>query len=120
STLFAQFPFRRPPPAWCAGRIQLALFSHCFFPSFQSLCIAPEVRLRVFRDNMRLLLPILLFAASASGQWIAPTAGELLLPSQSLEQSTTLSSALPEDGAQRILTFKDSDIKFSLGNLMEI
>ena len=69
---------------------------------------------------MRLLLPILLFAASASGQWIAPTAGELLLPSQSLEQSTTLSSALPEDGAQRLLTFKDSDIKFSLGNLMDI
>jgi GH24 family phage-related lysozyme (muramidase) len=66
---------------------------------------------------MRLLLPVLLFAASASGQWIAPTAGELLLPQPSL---TLPSASLPQDGAQELLSFKDSDIKFSLGSLMEI
>src|SRR5271156_646666 len=66
---------------------------------------------------MRLLVPILLFAASASGQWIAPTAGGLLAP----EQSAALPSAsVPEDGAQQLLGFRDSDIKFSLGSLMDI
>jgi hypothetical protein len=66
---------------------------------------------------MRLLVPVLLFAASASGQWIAPTAGELLLP----EQSVVLPSAsLPADGAQQLLSFQDSDIKFSLRSLMDI
>jgi hypothetical protein len=66
---------------------------------------------------MRLLAPVLLFAASASGQWIAPTAGELLLP----EQSMVLPSAsLPEDSAQQLLSFRDSDIKFSLRSLMDI
>ena len=66
---------------------------------------------------MRLLAPVLLFAASASGQWIAPTAGELLLP----EQSVVLPSAsLPADGAQQLLSFQDSDIKFSLRSLMDI
>src|SRR5271156_4546929 len=66
---------------------------------------------------MRLLVPILLFAASASGQWIAPTAGGLLAP----EQSGALPSAsVPEDGAQQLLGFRDSDIKFNLGSLMDI
>jgi hypothetical protein len=66
---------------------------------------------------MRLLVPVLLFAASASGQWIAPTAGELLLPEQSLALP---SASLPEDGAQQLLSFRDSDIKFSLRSLMDI
>ena len=66
---------------------------------------------------MRLLVPVLLFAASASGQWIAPTAGELLAP----EPSAALRSAsVPEDGAQPLLNFRDSDIKFSLRSLMDI
>src|SRR5271156_6179929 len=66
---------------------------------------------------MRLLVPVLLFAASASGQWIAPTAGELLAP----EQSAALPSAsVPEDGAQQLLGFRDSDIKFKLNSLMDI
>jgi Phage lysozyme len=85
------------------------------------LCIAPGVRQPTIRAKMRLLVPVLLFAASASGQWIAPTAGELLLPNQSVEQSSTLPSASPpEDGAQQLLSFKDSDIKFSLRSLMDI
>ena len=66
---------------------------------------------------MRLLVPVLLFAASASGQWIAPTAGELLLPEQSVMLT---SAATPDDGAQQLLTFRDSDIKFSLRSLMDI
>jgi GH24 family phage-related lysozyme (muramidase) len=66
---------------------------------------------------MRLLIPVLFFAASASGQWIAPTAGELLAPEQSFSQP---SASLPQDGSQQLLTFKDSDIKFSLRTLMEI
>jgi hypothetical protein len=66
---------------------------------------------------MRLLLPVLLFAASASGQWIAPTAGELLLPNQSFSLP---SASLPEDGARQLLSFRDSDIKFSLRSLMDI
>lgn len=66
---------------------------------------------------MRLLVPVLLFAASASGQWIAPTAGELLLP----EQSMALPSAsVPADWAQQLLSFRDPDIKFSLRSLMDI
>jgi len=66
---------------------------------------------------MHLLVPVLLFAASASGQWTAPTAGELLLPEQSLAQP---SASQPEDGAQQLLSFRDSDIKFSLRSLMDI
>ncbi|HXP11149.1 MAG TPA: hypothetical protein VN828_21770, partial [Acidobacteriaceae bacterium] len=66
---------------------------------------------------MRLLVPVLLFAASASGQWIAPTAGELLLPAQSV---MLLSAATPDNGAQQLLTFRDSDIKFGLQSMMDI
>jgi hypothetical protein len=66
---------------------------------------------------MRLLVPVLMFAASASGQWMAPTAGELLVPGQTL---TTASASLPQDGAQQLLNFQDSDIKFSLSSLMLI
>jgi hypothetical protein len=66
---------------------------------------------------MRLLVPVLLFAASASGQWIAPTAGELLVPVQS---AALPSASVPADGAQQLLEFRDSDIKFSLHSLMDI
>src|SRR5271170_5232939 len=93
----------------------VALFSHCFLGRFESLCTAPGVYQPAVRIKMRLLVPILLFAASASGQWIAPTAGGLLVP----EQSVALPSAsVPEDGAQQLLGFRDSDIKFSLPSLM--
>jgi hypothetical protein len=66
---------------------------------------------------MRLLIPVLLFAATASGQWMAPTAGELLLPQPSLSLA---SASLLQDGTQALLAFRDSDIKFSLASLMEI
>jgi GH24 family phage-related lysozyme (muramidase) len=66
---------------------------------------------------LRLLIPVLLFAASASGQWIPPTAGELLAPEQSFSLPT---ASQPADGTQQLLGFKDSEIKFSLPALMEI
>jgi hypothetical protein len=78
--------------------------------------------------RQRLLLPIvsLAMAASAVAQ-ILPAAGELSVPLQfsaapsvSLTpQSVSLENAAPPDGAQVLLQFKDSDIKFSLPAMME-
>jgi hypothetical protein len=69
---------------------------------------------------MRSFLPLLvLAAASASAQNPPLSAGELLLPLQSPVQSLVQ----PSDsgiGAQDLLNFKDSDIKFSLDRLMDI
>jgi GH24 family phage-related lysozyme (muramidase) len=79
--------------------------------------------------KQRLLLPIvsLAMAASAAAQ-IVPTAGELSSPRQfsaAPSVSLTLQGFFPEtpaprDGAQVLLAFKDSDIKFSLASMMEI
>ena len=76
--------------------------------------------------RQRLLLPIvsLAMAASAAAQ-ILPAAGELSPPfSAAPSVSLTLQSFSPEnpappDGAQVLLDFKDSDIKFSLPAMME-
>jgi hypothetical protein len=78
--------------------------------------------------SQRLLLPIvsLAMAASAAAQ-ILPTAGELSTPVQfSAAPSVSLTpqsffwqSPTPPDGAQVLLQFKDSDIKFSLPAMME-
>src|ERR1700689_997849 len=78
--------------------------------------------------RQRLLLPImsLAMAASAAAQ-ILPAAGELSAPLQSSAApsvSFSLQSFSPEnpdplDGAQVLLDFKDSDIKFSLPVMME-
>jgi hypothetical protein len=67
---------------------------------------------------MRLFFSVLVLAAatSASGQISAPSGQELLFP----VNSPALPSAVPEDAAQRLLDFKDSDIKFNLESLMEI
>jgi hypothetical protein len=63
---------------------------------------------------MRSFLPLLvLAAASASAQIPPPSAGELLLPVQSLPSDSGV-------GAQELLDFRDSDIKFSLIRLMDI
>jgi hypothetical protein len=79
--------------------------------------------------RQRLLLPIvsLAMAASAAAQSL-PAAGELSppvqffgLPSVSLvPQSLPAENSAPTDGAQVLLDFKDSDIKFSLPSMMEI
>jgi GH24 family phage-related lysozyme (muramidase) len=78
--------------------------------------------------RQQLLLPIvsLAMAASASAQSL-PMAGEppqtqfSAAPSVSLvPQSLSLEIPVPPNGAQVLLKFKDSDIKFSLANLMEI
>jgi hypothetical protein len=78
--------------------------------------------------SQRLLLPIvsLAMAASAAAQ-ILPAAGELSAPVQfsaapavSLTpQSFSWEMPAPLDGAQVLLQFKDSDIKFSLPAMME-
>jgi hypothetical protein len=92
------------------------IFSHCV--------LHKEFRSRVPKE-MRLFLPILVLAAaaSASAQISPPSAGELLLPVQSLASpSASLipqSLTPPEDGSQQLLAFKDSDIKFSLPSLMD-
>jgi hypothetical protein len=66
---------------------------------------------------MRSFLPLLvLAAASASAQNLPPSAGELLLPVQSLLSSPSDSGV----GAQELLDFRDSDIKFGLFRLMDI
>jgi GH24 family phage-related lysozyme (muramidase) len=68
-----------------------------------------------FKD-MHLFLPTLLLAAATSvPAQVSPALG--LLP----EQSPALPSAsLQADGAQGLLDFRDSDIKFDLRSLMEI
>src|ERR1700689_4027927 len=78
--------------------------------------------------RQRLLLPIvsLAMAASAAAQSL-PAAGELSAPVQfsaapsvSLTpQSFSWETPAPPDGAQVLLDFKDSDIKFSLPAMME-
>lgn len=77
--------------------------------------------------RQRLLLPIVTLAmtASAAAQ-ILPVAGELpavqysAAPSVSLMlQSFSAENPTPPDGAQVLLDFKDSDIKFSLPAMME-
>jgi hypothetical protein len=63
---------------------------------------------------MRSFLPLLLLtAASASAQIPPPSVGEILLPVQS-----PLSDS--GNGAQALLDFKDSDVKFSLDRLMDL
>ncbi len=65
---------------------------------------------------MRSFLPLLvLAAASASAQIPTPSVGELLLPGQSLMPPSDSGN-----GAQALLDFKDSEIKFSLDRLMDI
>ena len=69
---------------------------------------------------MRSFLPLLvLVAASASAQIPPPSAGELLLPVQSLSNSQDPTSDSGNQ-TQALLDFKDSDIKFSLDRLMDI
>src|ERR1700743_3742421 len=65
---------------------------------------------------MRSFLPLLVFAAvSASAQLPPPSVGELLLPTQS-----PVSPSYPENGAQALLDFRNSDIKFSMDRLMDV
>ena len=72
---------------------------------------------------MRLFLPLLVLAAaaSASAQISTPSAGELLLPGV-IGVPALISQDLPPtgNGAQQLLDFRDSDIKFSLDSLMDI
>jgi hypothetical protein len=72
---------------------------------------------------MRSFLPLLVLAAAASApaQISPPSAGGLLLPVQSLASPSLISQdlSLPADGAQELLDFKDSDIKFNLDRLMD-
>ncbi len=77
-------------------------------------------------SRLRLLVPalVLTMTASAGAQISLTPAPDGTLPSallipQSLAVDQNASSALA-DGAQRLLAFKDSDIKFSLPSLMEI
>lgn len=76
--------------------------------------------------RLRLLVPalVLTMTASAGAQISLAPAPDATLPSallipQSFPVDENASSALA-DGAQRLLAFKDSDIKFSLPSLMEI
>jgi hypothetical protein len=63
---------------------------------------------------MRSFLPLLLLtAASASAQIPPPSVGEILLPVQSPFSDSG-------NGAQALLDFKDSDVKFSLDRLMDL
>ncbi len=80
-------------------------------------------------QRQRLLLPIVSLAmtASAAAQ-ILPATGELAPPVQFsaapsvslLPQSFSPENRVPSDGAQVLLDFKNSDIKFSLSSMMEI
>jgi hypothetical protein len=76
--------------------------------------------------DMRFLVPALVFAVTASAPAQAVLPG-LPGPSLSLDSLTSLSDSLlppgltlPGNGAQELLSFKDSDIKFRLASLMEI
>jgi hypothetical protein len=66
---------------------------------------------------MRLVLPVLLLAASASAQSTPAPASAFLLPGQSI---TSPSAPVSQDGIQQLLNFSDSDIKFKLNSLMDI
>src|SRR5271156_5919201 len=73
---------------------------------------------------MRSFLPLLVLAAAASAaaQSSTPSAGGVLLPVESLGSPSFFSEELPPsgNGAQELLDFRDSDIKFSLDRLMDI
>jgi GH24 family phage-related lysozyme (muramidase) len=65
----------------------------------------------------------LAIAASAAGQVPAPAGDPLLAPSAGLLVPQSLSGqnpSTPTDGAQALLDFKDSDIKFPLQSLMDL
>jgi hypothetical protein len=68
--------------------------------------------------TMRLLVPLLLLglATSASAQLLPAPAGTLSLPGPSWAEPP----APVTDGAQALVQFKESDIKFSLRDLIEI
>ena len=96
----------------------LVLFRHCLLADFQSLCIAhdiarksPERCVRFFHywSWRRLPLP---------PKTRRRRLGELLLPVQSPALSRVASDS--GIGAQELLDFRDSDIKFSLDRLMDI
>jgi GH24 family phage-related lysozyme (muramidase) len=78
--------------------------------------------------RQRLLLPIVSLAMAAASAQSLPTAAELsppvqffALPSVSLRpQTLSPENPAPLEGAQVLLDFKDSDIKFSLPSMMEI
>ena len=73
---------------------------------------------------MRSFLPLLVLAAaaSASAQISPPSAGELLLPVAIIGVAFPRFPGSPPtgNGAQELLDFRDSDIKFSLDRLMDI
>ena len=73
---------------------------------------------------MRSFLPLLILAAAASApaQSATPSAGGVALPVESLASPSFFSQELPPtgNGAQELLDFRDSDIKFSLDRLMDI
>lgn len=73
---------------------------------------------------MRSFFPLLVLAAAASApaQSSMPPAGGVLLPIESLTSPSLLSQELPPtgDGAQELLDFRDTDVKFSLERLMDI
>jgi hypothetical protein len=106
-----------PPPWHFSVIVYWPLFSHCVL--HKKFCN------RVPKE-MRLVLPALVLAAtaSASAQILPPAAGEFLLPVQSLATPSASflppGLTLPGDGSQPLLDFRDSDIKFRLGSLMEI
>jgi hypothetical protein len=73
---------------------------------------------------MRSFLPLLVLAAAASApaQISTPPAAGLLLPVESLASPFLIAQDLPPtgNGAQELLDFRDTDIKFSLDRLMDI
>jgi hypothetical protein len=73
---------------------------------------------------MRSFLPLLVLAAatSAPAQISPPPAGGLSLPVESLASPFLISQDLPPtgNGAQELLDFRETDIKFSLDRLMDI
>jgi hypothetical protein len=78
--------------------------------------------------RQRLLLPIFGLAMASAAAQSLPAAGEFsppvqffALPSVSITpQSLSPENPAPLDGAQVLLDFKDSDIKFSLPSMMEV
>src|SRR5579862_6011528 len=73
---------------------------------------------------MRSFLPILVLAAAASApaQSSMPPTGGVMLPVESLASPSLLSQEIPPtgDGAQELLDFRETDVKFSLDRMMDI
>ena len=110
-----------PCPYWIHSFPAVALFRHCLLANFESLCMARKFPVSDPKRCVCFLQSCYSVAASACGKSRADDQRTLASGVVCLT-SARFSAGFPPagDGAQALLDFKDSDIKFSLRSLMDI